>query len=446
MTHRVDVLLQPTGTAPRTAPRHRLTSSTRSRRSTSAQAAASGSIPFTHGFRTSAFVRPFGFAGRRSHSHAWSPATSNGPPFVSPVNATPAFSGRRRTPVRVDAGAAAPRRTDRCRSHRRADRRGELRIRTRRRRARSRPVTLAPPRRRSPTARRSTPQRSAACGSPPAAPRRFAPPRMEFVATSPARLVLPEAICWPAFSNQSQTKVGFRPARGRRGSRTSVTRSPRPGARLAACHPGTAGCRPRHRPPAHSGSMLSAVRITSRHLTRVQRLQDRVARPPRSRCGASTGISPTHTDTRASSAALGLSSMPLTLAGPTSGNARWKPQRLGLELHPVLEVLERLQRQVEEVPRAARRIEHRERAQPIRGIPGTRCSASLRRFVRAARGPGGLRAFQLGRDGGLLRFPTRPAAGGPTTCQRSSKTALYVQLDIRWYMTRGGARWEALAS
>ena len=32
--------------------------------------------------------------------------------------------------------------------------------------------------------------------------RRFAPPRMEFVATSPARVALPEPICRPAFSNQ----------------------------------------------------------------------------------------------------------------------------------------------------------------------------------------------------------------------------------------------------
>ena len=38
---------------------------------------------------TSAFFRPFGFTGRRNHSRAWSPATLNGPPFVSPMNATP---------------------------------------------------------------------------------------------------------------------------------------------------------------------------------------------------------------------------------------------------------------------------------------------------------------------------------------------------------------------
>ena len=28
------------------------------------------SMPFTHGFRTSALVRPFGFAGKRSHARA----------------------------------------------------------------------------------------------------------------------------------------------------------------------------------------------------------------------------------------------------------------------------------------------------------------------------------------------------------------------------------------
>ena len=60
----------------RTAPRRRRTSSTRSRRSTSAPVAGSGPFPLIHGFRTSALVRPFGFVGRRSHSCAWSPATS----------------------------------------------------------------------------------------------------------------------------------------------------------------------------------------------------------------------------------------------------------------------------------------------------------------------------------------------------------------------------------
>ena len=56
------------------------------------------------------FVRPFGFAGRRSHSRAWSPATSNGPPFVSPMNATPGVRRKTSDTGEVDAGTAAPRR------------------------------------------------------------------------------------------------------------------------------------------------------------------------------------------------------------------------------------------------------------------------------------------------------------------------------------------------
>ena len=54
------------------------------------------------------FVRPFGFAGRQSHSRARSPCTSKEPPFVSPVNTTAAFSERRLTPVR--STPALPRR------------------------------------------------------------------------------------------------------------------------------------------------------------------------------------------------------------------------------------------------------------------------------------------------------------------------------------------------
>ena len=57
--------------------------------------------------------------------------------------------------------------------------------------------------------------------------------------------------------------------------------------------------------------------------------------------------------------------MPLTLAGPDLRERALEAQRLGLELHPVLEVLERLQRQIEEVPRPARRVEYREPAQPL---------------------------------------------------------------------------------
>ncbi len=44
-------------------------------------------MPFTHGFSTSALLRPLGFAGRRSHSRVRSPGTSKGPPFRSATNA-----------------------------------------------------------------------------------------------------------------------------------------------------------------------------------------------------------------------------------------------------------------------------------------------------------------------------------------------------------------------
>ena len=58
------------------------------------------SIPLIHGFSTSAFVRPFGLAGRRSHSRARSPGTLNGPLFSSPLNEALAFTARHRASVR----------------------------------------------------------------------------------------------------------------------------------------------------------------------------------------------------------------------------------------------------------------------------------------------------------------------------------------------------------
>ena len=44
-------------------------------------------------------------------------------------------------------------------------------------------------------------------------------------------------------------------------------------------------------------------------------------------------------------------------------------QRFRLELHPMLQILERLQGEIEEVPRAAGRVEHREHAQPVEERP-----------------------------------------------------------------------------
>ena len=96
--------------------------------------------------------------------------------------------------------------------------------------------------------------------------------------------------------------------------------------------------------------------------------------------------------------------MPLTLAGPTSGNARWKPSASASSLYPVLQVLERLQGEIEVVSGAARRIEHREPAQPVaeRRVAPLRLLAPL---GAGGRRPGGLGAFHIGGDLRLLGFP-----------------------------------------
>ena len=70
----------------------------------------------------------------------------------------------------------------------------------------------------------------------------------------------------------------------------------------------------------------------------------------------------------------------------------------------MLEVLERLQRQVEEVPRAAGRIKYREPAQPGQERPVPTLGGVAPLHPRGAR-PGGFRAFQLGCDCGLLPSP-----------------------------------------
>ena len=67
----------------------------------------------THGFSTSALLRPLGFAGRRSHSRVWSPGTSEGPPFRSATNATRGSADSRCARVRsspADCGSFRPRR------------------------------------------------------------------------------------------------------------------------------------------------------------------------------------------------------------------------------------------------------------------------------------------------------------------------------------------------
>ena len=132
----------------------------------------------------------------------------------------------------------------------------------------------------------------------------------------------------------------------------------------------------------HSGSVLSGVRIASRHsmVSSGFRIGLPASANPLRRIH---WISPTQTETRASSAAYGLTSIPLTLAGPTSGKRPLEAQGLRLELHPVLEVLERLQREVEEVPEphaGSSTVNPRSRSRNAR----YRRTASFRRFVRVA--------------------------------------------------------------
>ena len=71
----------------------------------------------------------------------------------------------------------------------------------------------------------------------------------------------------------------------------------------------------------HSGSVLSAVRIASRHsiVSSGFRIGSRASAKPLRRIH---WISPIRTDTPASSAACGLISMPLTLTGATSGQMK----------------------------------------------------------------------------------------------------------------------------
>ena len=67
-------------------------------------------MPFAHGLRTSALVRPFGFAGSRSHSRARSPGMSKSPPFLSPMEAMPRFAAKAENTREINAGTKSPRR------------------------------------------------------------------------------------------------------------------------------------------------------------------------------------------------------------------------------------------------------------------------------------------------------------------------------------------------
>ena len=152
------------------------------------------SLPFIHGFSTSALGRPFGLAGRRNHARALSPGTSNGPPFVSPMKATPAFTASRLARVR---STPAPSRRDvrsvwisstgtpssRVSGGRDSSSRREKQISDTR--------TAAPSTTHDSSlhASKIRPAAVAACNA-----CRFEPPRIELVATRPPRAARPAAI------------------------------------------------------------------------------------------------------------------------------------------------------------------------------------------------------------------------------------------------------------
>ena len=93
--------------------------------------------------------------------------------------------------------------------------------------------------------------------------------------------------------------------------------------------------------------------------------------------------------------------------GGTDGRKRaLKANRLGFEVHPMLNVLERVQRQIEEVARPAGRIQNRERPQPLK--KGAQCvvRASPYPSPRCPR-PCRVRRFERGLDTGLHPLPFR---------------------------------------
>ena len=104
--------------------------------------------------------------------------------------------------------------------------------------------------------------------------------------------------------------------------------------------------------------------------------------------------------------------MPFTLAGPMVGNWRSRPSAALSQLHPVLQVLERLEREVEEVARAAGGIEDGEGAQPLQEVMEQALGAVPAASLVGSRGgsptlPGGLRIVQLRADQVLGGLPFR---------------------------------------
>ena len=127
--------------------------------------------------------------------------TSNGPPLVSPMKATPMFSGMRVALVRSIPDA--PRLTVRSEWISSA---GSPSMRVFGLYASPAPEKqTSDTRTAAPSITHGSSDQASKIGRPWVAAcnaRRFAPPRIEFVATKPARVALPDAICSPAFTNQ----------------------------------------------------------------------------------------------------------------------------------------------------------------------------------------------------------------------------------------------------
>ena len=225
---------------------------------------------------------------------------------------------------------------------------------------------------------------------------------MEFVATSPARVAFARAELPTRLLEPVADQVGFRrhaAVVGREHPRDVVLTQMR-NQQLAAQKRRVADHDVGRR-PGRFGAVGRQDRVSA--LDGVQRLEDRVAR-------LREAVAPhplEFADPDRHPGELGRVGIDLDALDVGRADLRKRAlqaQRLRLELHAMLEVLERLQREVEEIARAAGRVEHREPAQPVekRPVPPLGFLSPLR-----ARGwrLGSFRALELGGDLGLLDSP-----------------------------------------
>ena len=157
------------------------------------------SMPFTHGLRTSELGRPFGFAGRLSQSRAKSPGMSNAPALTSPMKAQPTFWGTFCAFVR-STGPAVKSELIRVTSLP-SKRTGNV--------ASFRPKHTSDTRTAAPsTTHGSFAQASkmTPCFTIRSSTARLRPPRIELVATRPARTIFLSTSNRAALSNQRHTK------------------------------------------------------------------------------------------------------------------------------------------------------------------------------------------------------------------------------------------------